>query len=270
MDCRDVRDLADSFLDDELLVETNHEMLRHLERCPACRSELAVRRSLSDGVRRAFAGAPRLDASPEFAAALHATLRQAALDVPARRRFRPGRWWALAAALLLAATVGLVYRGRDWVAMRALAHAAVGDHRDCALQFRLAEKPISLEEAARRYGAVYRLLERLPSDAIRTTVGPARVLERHACIYNGQRFAHIVLDFRGARVSMLVADAGGPSAPTNGETELGPPARVDELQLVSFRAARHVVIFTGDLDAADLVALADAAAAQLRHGLSGT
>jgi len=40
MDCRDVRDLADSFLAEELLMETNLEMLQHLERCPSCRGEL--------------------------------------------------------------------------------------------------------------------------------------------------------------------------------------------------------------------------------------
>ena len=269
MDCRDVRDLADSFLAEELMTETNHEMLRHLAGCQSCRSELAERRSIRDGLRRAFADAAFLDRRPEFSATLHATLRQAALEVPARRRFRPRAWWALAAALLLAATVGLVQRGRDWIAMGALARAAVGDHRDCALQFRLTEKPIPLEEAATRYGLVYRVLEQLPPDHIRTPSGSAHVLERHACIYRGQRFAHIVFDFRGARVSMLVAEARGAGAP-GGDGPLDGPSQVDGLQLVSFRTTHHVVLFTGELAAADLVALADAVAPSLQRGLSGT
>jgi hypothetical protein len=269
MDCRDVRDLADSFLAEELLMETNHEMLRHLAGCQSCRSELADRRSLRDGVRRAFTGATFLDARPEFSATLHAKLRQAALDRPARRRFRPRAWWALAAALLLAATVGLVHRGREWIVMGALARAAAGDHRDCALQFRLTEKPIPLEEAARRYGLVYRVLEQLPPDDIRTPSGSAHVLERHACVYKGQRFAHIVFDFRGTRVSMLVAEAGSAGAP-GADGHLDWPSQVDGLQLVSFRTTRHVVLLTGELAAADLVALADALAPPLRTGLSGT
>ena len=33
--------MIDSYLSDELLVETNHDVLRHLENCPACRSHLA-------------------------------------------------------------------------------------------------------------------------------------------------------------------------------------------------------------------------------------
>jgi len=52
MTCRDVRELADSFLAEELLTETNHEILRHLETCPVCRADLAVRRELRDGLRR--------------------------------------------------------------------------------------------------------------------------------------------------------------------------------------------------------------------------
>jgi anti-sigma factor RsiW len=271
MDCRDVRNLADSFLAEELLMETNHEMLRHLETCHSCRRDLAERRSLRDRVRQAFAGAARLDARPEFAATLEAKLRQATLDVSARRRFRSRGWWALAAALLLAATIGLVVdRSRDWMAMGALARAAVGDHRYCALQFRLTEKPISLDEAARRYGVAYRVLERLPPDDIRTASGSAHVLERHACIYKGQRFAHIVFEFRGARVSMLVADAGGSGAPSAGETTIDAPGQIDGLSLVSFRTTGHVVLFTGEIATADLRALADAVALPLRRGLSST
>ena len=33
MRCEDFREIADSFLSDELLVETNHEVVRHLEDC---------------------------------------------------------------------------------------------------------------------------------------------------------------------------------------------------------------------------------------------
>ena len=270
MDCRDVRNLADSFLAEELLMETNLEMLQHLERCPSCRGELAERRVLRDGVRRAFAGAARLDARPEFTATLQAKIRPAALNEPARRGFQPRGWWALAAVLLLAATVGVVYVGRDWMATSALARAAVGDHRYCALQFRLTEKPIPLEEAATRYGAVYRVLERLPPDDVRTASGSAHVLERHACIYKGQRFAHIVFDFRGARVSMLVADADAVGASTAGETEIDAPGQIDGLSLVSFRTTGHVVLFIGEIATADLRALADAVALPLRRGLSST
>ena len=75
MQCRDVRELADSFLSEQLLVETNHELLRHLDTCPDCRADIAGRRALRDGLRAAFARAEGLRPRPEFAAELLATLR---------------------------------------------------------------------------------------------------------------------------------------------------------------------------------------------------
>ena len=44
MNCRDVREVADSFLIEELLTETNHDILRHLDTCPFCCTEIDARR----------------------------------------------------------------------------------------------------------------------------------------------------------------------------------------------------------------------------------
>jgi len=273
MECRDVRELADSFLGEELLTETNHEILRHLETCPVCRTDLNARRALRDGVRRAFYGAADLEPSPDFIAGLRTTLQNTAYQTPARRGLRWQGWWALAATMLLAVTVGLTYRGREWIAATsALARAAVGDHLNCALHFRLAEKPITLEEAAARYGPAYRTLESLPPDAVMTVAGPARVLERHACVYGGRRFAHIVFEYRGQAVSLLVTDAGrGPELTLPGEAlpHVTSAGRIDDMAVVSFRASRHMVFFAGDVAQADLMKLADAVAAPLYRGLAG-
>src|ERR1700731_2546318 len=142
MECRNVREMADSFLAEELLTETNHEMLRHLDTCPMCRADLAARRALRDGVRRAFQSARDLDPGPEFIRRLRTRLQETAHQRPAHRGFRFQGWWALAATVLLAVALGLAYRGRDWIAATgALARAAVGDHLNCALHFRLTEKP---------------------------------------------------------------------------------------------------------------------------------
>jgi anti-sigma factor RsiW len=273
MECRDVRELADSFLAEELLTETNHEMLRHVGTCPVCRADLAARRALREGVRRAFQRASELDPRLEFKTELRASLEHHARRVPARRGIRFQGWWALAATILLAAALGLAYRGRDWItATGALARAAVGDHRNCALQFRLAERPISLEEAAQRYGAVYRVLEKLPPPAVTTAVGPARVLERHACVYGGRRFAHIVFEYRGARVSLLVTAAEGRAQlalPGDALPHVTAAGRIDDMSVVSFRTSRHMVFFAGDVAQADLMKLADAVAEPLYRELAG-
>jgi anti-sigma factor RsiW len=274
MECRDVREMADSFLSEELLTETNHEILRHLETCPVCRADLAGRRALREAVQRAFHNARDLDPDPAFTARLRTTLHEAAHKVPVRRRIRFAGWWALAATVLLAVALGLAYRGRDWItAAGALARAAVGDHRNCALQFRLAEKPISLEDAAQRYDAAYRVLESLPPDAVATAAGPAHVLERHSCIYGGRRFAHIVFEYRGERVSLLVTAADGSAqraVPGGAIPPVTPVGRVDGLSVVSFPASRHIVFLAGDVAQADLMKLADAVAGSLYRELAAS
>jgi hypothetical protein len=273
MECRDVREMADSFLAEELLTETNHEMLRHLDTCPVCRADLDARRALRDRVRRAFQSARDLDPNPEFITQLRTRLHDAAHQEPARRGVRLPGWWALAATVLLAVALGLAYRGRDWITTTgALARAAVGDHRNCALQFRLAEKPISLQDAADRYGAAYRVLEHLPPNDVMTAAGPAHVLERHACVYGGRRFAHIVFEYRGEHVSLLVTatNGGAPWAiPGAALPHVTSEGRIDDMSVVSFRSSRHVVFLAGDVALTDLVKLADAVAGPLYRDLSG-
>ena len=72
MNCRDVREIADSFLCEELLTETNHEILRHLDTCPSCRTEIDARRRLRGALRDAFqpcAGAATVSGVPQTACA---------------------------------------------------------------------------------------------------------------------------------------------------------------------------------------------------------
>jgi anti-sigma factor RsiW len=272
MECRDVRELADSFLAEELLTETNHEILRHLDTCPACREDLEARRALRLAVQRAFHNAPDLDPSGDFRARLRTTLKDALHKVPARRRIRFQAWWALAATVLLVVALGAAYRSRGWITTTGtLVRAAVGDHLNCALHFRLAEKPIALEEAARRYDVAYRVLETLPPNDVSTGGGTAHVLERHSCVYGGRRFAHIVLDYRGTRVSLLVtaADSSGLTLPGDVLPHVTAPDRIDAMSVVSFRTSRHIVFVVGDVPQTDLANLADAVAGPLYRGLLG-
>src|SRR5262245_50222817 len=51
MDCQNFKELLDSYLCGELAIETNHSILRHAERCGACRGEMAARRNLRVSLR---------------------------------------------------------------------------------------------------------------------------------------------------------------------------------------------------------------------------
>lgn len=102
MQCGEARDLADAFIGGELLVETSHEILRHMESCPECRAEVSARRALRLQLNAAFMSAGDLAPRAEWVAALKDQLKTTA--VPASRAHRPtGTWFALAATLLIAA-----------------------------------------------------------------------------------------------------------------------------------------------------------------------
>src|SRR5262245_20488749 len=104
MTCRDVREVADSFLCDELLTETNHDILRHLETCGPCRTEIDARRPLRRTLHDAFERAPDLLVRQEFIEQLRGDLREAAAH-DRRSWMSSRRWFAIAACVVLA--VGL-------------------------------------------------------------------------------------------------------------------------------------------------------------------
>ena len=84
MQCRDARELLDSFIGEELLVETNHDLLRHLATCPECGAELDGRRRIRSGLKQAFLRSADLQVRPEWAEEL--TIRLRASARPAGRR----------------------------------------------------------------------------------------------------------------------------------------------------------------------------------------
>jgi hypothetical protein len=257
MNCRDVREVADSFLCDELLTETNHEILRHLETCPSCRGDIEGRRRLRGALQAAFDGAPDLQPRPEFRSELRARLLEAAAEEHSRPRFSRG-WLALAATLVLAA--GLVVtlmvpeifdRGPE------LASDAMSDHRNCALKFRLVRRPIPLEEAAQQFDAAYRVLVTSPPDDVATPIGAAHVLERHSCQYDERRFGHVVMKYRGRVVSLLLTANDGAADAAGGVDDIPHVIgrALDGLSVVSVNGRGHAVMLVSDLDNADLVQL---------------
>src|ERR1043165_4154244 len=98
MQRRDARELLDSFIGEELLVETNHDLLRHLATCPECTDELEGRRRIRSGLKRAFGRSADLQLRPEFTQEVTARL-QASVR-PARWRWQT-RWLPIAASLVL-------------------------------------------------------------------------------------------------------------------------------------------------------------------------
>ena len=79
MDCRDFKEMLDSYFCQELAVETNHAILCHAEHCPPCRNEMASRRSMREALQRACAQDQMSDEACERLRALLAVLGAIAL-----------------------------------------------------------------------------------------------------------------------------------------------------------------------------------------------
>ncbi len=173
---------------------------------------------------------------------------------------------------MVASAVGL----REWSAstLEALLHAAVGDHRFCALTFKLAERPIPLAEAAQRFGGVHALLAAVEPATTTLSGGPLRVLERHSCVFEGRRFVHIVLLYKDEPISVLVptdrdqlsSDLWRVGPPTDGTTAV----TVSEgFHVASFRSARYVVFVVSSLNDRDLHEVATAIGGPVSRALAG-
>lgn len=272
MECREVRRLAEVFVSEQLLVGTTRDLAAHVAGCRTCRTEIESMRRLRWATQTAFERAPDLAIRTEFSAALTARLRgEAARSQPARTW---PTWFAVAAAVLLVAGSG--WGWREWSSSRftALMHAAVGDHRFCAITYKLEERPIPLEEAALRYDRVNHYLETVEPSADSLSGGPLRILERHSCVFGGRRFAHIVLKYKGQLVSLLVAAderPGGRVACALARADDSPAAMpvTDGFRVASFRGERHAVFVVSSLTDADNQEVARALAGSVSRALAG-
>lgn len=274
MTCRDVRELADSFLGEELLTESMHDILRHLDSCPSCRADIDARRRLRTALRDAFARAPELQPSVGFGDRLRSHLRET--TVRERRSWMHSTGWlALAAGVLLASglTVAVLLNRSSLdgsvSSSDALAQDAIGDHQNCALKFRLVRTPIPLEDAAERFDGAFRLLLSAPPDNISTPQGPAHVVERHSCAYDARRFGHVVIQYRGRVVSLLMTTSDGARRLADSDVAIphviGRP--MNGLSVVAVNGPRHAILLVSDLDPAALTELSRAISMPLARQL---
>jgi hypothetical protein len=148
------------------------------------------------------------------------------------------------------------------IAWRELTHSAVGDHKNCALHFRLPEEPIPLKAAAEKYGKFNRDLDKTVIAALSETfdekqtgktIDKISLYEAHSCVFEGKRFAHIILLYRNRRISVLITEANLPGA---SDEEIKSEAIAGGMLVARFRTARHAVFVVSDLTATENVTVA--------------
>ncbi len=213
MNCKDFREIVDSYLSDELLTETNHDVILHIENCPQCSALIKERRDFRARLRSAVTSSAKFALPDGFNHRLLTRIRH--------ERDRSGKpsysWFGLRlvagfAGVLVVAVIAFSvfnYVGRspspDYMvsgfADDSLINIASGDHQHCAIKHDLEEAPIALSDAEPRY----RGLEELVGDNLNATLGNHKLVEAHACKYRDVQFAHLVMKDDSNTISVLIA-----------------------------------------------------------------
>jgi anti-sigma factor RsiW len=256
--------MADAFVSAQTTPETNHDIRRHVEVCPSCRAEIDGRRRLRAALRSAFGRTSELEPSAGFAERLRAGIREEA-DRARPHAISRRAWLGLAAGVVAAVGLTGAVLNRSDPAADDLARDAIGDHRYCALRSGPASTAGTLSDDAAHLETDYPLLLTAPPDHVPTPGGGVRVVDRHVCAYDGRRFGHVIMQYRGHVVSLLMTAvrqglAGGPAGDSSPHS-IGRSS--NGYSVVSIDAAGRSILLVGDLGRKELVDLSSIVATPL-------
>ena len=216
--CEKIRRYLDSYVSSELLVETNHEVLRHLENCPSCSAELETRTRLRSRLKAAVQSQA---VPPDLQVRVRDRIR-------ARSR-RPAwmfgwtRWAAAAAMAVLVVAVGIgtwsshrlqplpPLTDRPWQdayilkisqTITSMLSPGLKDHVHCSIFRKYPKNPPTLEQMAEKMGPSYGGLVQLVKANVPDQY---RIVMAHQCGYKGRRYVHLTLHDGDHLISLVIA-----------------------------------------------------------------
>lgn len=226
MQCKNFREIADSYLSDELLVETNHGVFQHLENCENCRRELGGRREVRSKLRVAVMSAPESNIDAVFAANLQQSLEKEAFRTNGFsdffRMFNAPKAFALtAAALIIAVLIGFSFWKKPSnqneiaatnqtnqneiaatniykTAWTNLSDEAISDHTHCGLDKYDYWIKNDVNETAEEKAFKEKVLNQIQSE----TAEPVKLVSIHDCDIEGENFHHAILNVGNHVVSI--------------------------------------------------------------------
>ncbi|HEX5082234.1 MAG TPA: hypothetical protein VFY40_09315 [Blastocatellia bacterium] len=280
MDCRKFRDVIDSYLCGELLVETNHEILRHTEQCPACRGEMTARRNLRESLQRAGAQA-RL--SEEAKEKLRQRLREeAGLSFKVRsangsllhRIFSPRLPLALVASALLVAGY-LYFVSHSPLQVQAaelsetLVREAAEEHNVCFFHYKDSLEPEAMKPNAVESNPIFAGLDQV---AMRHTRG-MKLRLAHFCNLVGRNFVHLGFTRGDEMVSLLITERDANAmksgvAPTDDGLRAGlQTALQGKYRVAAYQTSKRIVLVVSEFSEAQTKELAESMAAPVSEHL---
>lgn len=241
MNCREFSEIADSYLSDELLVETNHELFHHLENCAKCREELGKRRELRIKLREVVKNSAVIN--PIFANKLRIAIKEVQPENSLSSRFLP--WLAFAGILIVllgSFFTFRVFRGNlmtDEVAgnqsklyWQQLSTDALADHKHCGLEKGKGTKKEISEDT-------YQILKTEFSNKI-------EFIQKHDCVINNRRFTHLIFREKGKVISVLTTES---ELIFETKTIMSEPS--EDFQIAGFNREKKVMFVVSDLPEAE-------------------
>jgi anti-sigma factor RsiW len=207
----------DSYLSGELLVESNHQVLRHVEACGACRSEVERRERTRTLLRQSFD-------IPLDVEALQGRISKALAGQRAR-------WSSVARYGAVAATVALGVIFTMWYP-RPIDAAAYADSADnhvlCALTVP-ASAVYDPKRAARRLEPPFAEIVQ----TVRHSHGGYDLVDAHMCPYQGRKYVHLVYRGHGQMLSVFAEEALRGALP---QSDAAKPMQTPSPEVFSSRA----------------------------------
>jgi len=254
--CGKVRGYLDSYLSNELLVETNHEVLHHLESCPQCAAELSVRARVRTGLQAAVRGTSVPDG-------LEGRVQRA---VRAQNRRTRASLYTMAVAALLIIGLAIVSLTRakpgpeEAILAKAsgrlalLLNVGLRDHLHCAV-FRKYDKAVV--QLSPEFTDLARLIK------ARLT-GDFRIIQGHRCTAGGRQYLHLIVTHGDKLLSLILTRKRSGESLSGGVFQEG----VDRFQVVGFESHDYLVYVISDLDAQQNLQLAANIAPAVREYLA--
>jgi anti-sigma factor (TIGR02949 family) len=282
-DCERTRKYLDSYITNELLVETNHEVLRHLERCPDCSADAETRQQLRARLKSAV---KTQSVPPELPALIRERIRAAESRKPSAWSWM--RWpIATAASVALCALLYVEHRPERLPAigdrpsqnayiqkisatMATVLKVGLGDHLHCSVFRKKAASVPTIAEMEKELGPDYEGL--LPAIRAAAPEGYTVILAHH-CSYLKRNFVHLTLEKDGSLLSLVIARKQDGESFTNlaPATEQDTPiyqSNAGHYQVAAFDAGHFFAYVISDMKSASNLQVAVAAAPAVREVLA--
>ena len=273
--CERTRQQLDSYLSNELLVETASEVVRHLENCRACSRDLESRMRVRDALQRAVWNRPVPDSvRMGVVRKLRASQTRSFAGVSIKR-------WALGLAAAVLVLFGLF--AAEWLNLRrgeqliaSILKLGVSDHVICAIKEHnypeVANPPDQIrKKVGARYAALLQVVqERLPG---------FEVLEGHICSIPGsdRKYVHFITRGQGTILSVILTERNGAALPRDKfllSADSGALGiyenRLSGMEIAGFESGRYFAFVVSDLSQIELLQLARELAPALNETLHTT